>query len=157
MGPGGFLILPILFIAGTHNAGLGGYALSKRSLGTLPPGRSLEEKIQRSDSSLWTMNIHDLPPVEKAEKPVILSRLLRNWSDYEKKQVLTEGIFQAPQDMPEGYAMVFRFYVTCCAADAVPVGIILKGADLKGIKMTNGCVCAVLATRYWFWGRNCLP
>ncbi|MBI9074494.1 MAG: TIGR03943 family protein [Desulfatibacillum sp.] len=131
---GGFLILPILFLVGAHNTTLGGYALSKRPLGTSVPGLTLEEKILRDDPSLWTMDIRDLPPVHEPEKPVLLSKLLRNWKDYEGKEVLTEGMYHAPKDSPEGYGMVFRFYVTCCAADAVPVGIFARGKGLDSLK-----------------------
>ncbi|SHJ42219.1 TIGR03943 family protein [Desulfatibacillum alkenivorans DSM 16219] len=130
----GFLLLPILFIIGAHNTGLGGFALSKRALGTSMPGKSLKQKIERDDPSLWTMDIKDLPPVEQEEKPVILSKLLRNWEDYEGGEVLTEGMYYAPEDAPEGLGMVFRFYITCCAADAVPVGVFVKGKGLESLK-----------------------
>ena len=51
---------------------------------------------------------------------------------YEDDPVDLEGFVFYPESWPTGYLMVSRFVLTCCAADAYPVGLPLKlpaGAD----------------------------
>ncbi|MGF1534928.1 MAG: TIGR03943 family protein [Elainellaceae cyanobacterium] len=45
---------------------------------------------------------------------------------YEGQQVEIDGFVVFPPDLPEGYLMISRFVITCCAADAYPVGLPVK-------------------------------
>ncbi|MGB3790838.1 MAG: TIGR03943 family protein [Phormidesmis sp.] len=45
---------------------------------------------------------------------------------YEGESVEVEGFVIYPDGWPEGYLMVSRFVLTCCAADAYPVGLPVK-------------------------------
>ncbi|MGD1899963.1 MAG: TIGR03943 family protein [Phormidesmis sp.] len=45
---------------------------------------------------------------------------------YEDEAVAVEGFVFYPESWPAGYLMVSRFVLTCCAADAYPVGLPLK-------------------------------
>ncbi len=45
---------------------------------------------------------------------------------YEGESVEVEGFVIYPESWPEGYLMVSRFVLTCCAADAYPVGLPVK-------------------------------
>ena len=50
-----------------------------------------------------------------------------NPKDYAGKPVQISGIvLHNPASMPPGYIMVMRYQVTCCIADARPVGLIVK-------------------------------
>ena len=50
-----------------------------------------------------------------------------NPKDYTGKPVQISGIvLHNPASMPPGYIMVMRYQVTCCIADARPVGLIVK-------------------------------
>jgi len=50
-----------------------------------------------------------------------------NPRDYKGKPVLVSGmILHASASVPAGYIMVMRYLVTCCIADARPVGVIVK-------------------------------
>ncbi|MEB3213191.1 MAG: TIGR03943 family protein [Leptolyngbyaceae bacterium] len=40
--------------------------------------------------------------------------------------VSVEGFVVYPPELPEGYLMISRFIITCCAADAYPVGLPVK-------------------------------
>ncbi|MEL7051411.1 MAG: TIGR03943 family protein [Cyanobacteria bacterium J06588_5] len=45
---------------------------------------------------------------------------------YEEEAVEVEGFVMYPETWPGGYLMVSRFVLTCCAADAYPVGLPVK-------------------------------
>lgn len=45
---------------------------------------------------------------------------------YKGQKVKVQGFAIHPQEMPEQYLMVARFVITCCAADAYPVGLPVK-------------------------------
>jgi len=46
--------------------------------------------------------------------------------EYAEDAVDVEGFVIYPEEWPEGYLMVSRFVLTCCAADAYPVGLPVK-------------------------------
>lgn len=46
--------------------------------------------------------------------------------EYSGKPVNVEGFVMYPEGWPDGYLMVSRFVLTCCAADAYPVGLPVK-------------------------------
>ncbi len=52
-----------------------------------------------------------------------------NLNFYQGKEVNLNGFIFKPQILPEGYFLISRFVIRCCAADATPVGIIVKSAD----------------------------
>lgn len=43
--------------------------------------------------------------------------------EYSGDPVNVEGFVVYPPELPEGYLMISRFIITCCAADAYPVGL----------------------------------
>lgn len=50
-----------------------------------------------------------------------------NPSDYRGKPVQISGmVLHNPASVPPGYIMVIRYFVTCCIADARPVGLIVR-------------------------------
>jgi uncharacterized repeat protein (TIGR03943 family) len=50
-----------------------------------------------------------------------------NPADYKGKPVVVTGmVLHDPASTPRGYIMVIRYLVTCCIADARPVGLIVK-------------------------------
>jgi uncharacterized repeat protein (TIGR03943 family) len=50
-----------------------------------------------------------------------------NPRDYMGKPVIVTGmVLHSPDSVPPGYIMVIRYLVTCCIADARPVGLIVK-------------------------------
>ncbi|MGB7085225.1 MAG: TIGR03943 family protein [Phormidesmis sp.] len=49
--------------------------------------------------------------------------------EYEGEAVNVKGFVLYPPEWPEGYLMVSRFVLTCCAADAYPVGLPVKLTD----------------------------
>jgi uncharacterized repeat protein (TIGR03943 family) len=58
-----------------------------------------------------------------------------NPADYLKKPVVVTGlVVHDPASTPKGYFMVIRYLVTCCIADARPVGLIVKDTSNGAIK-----------------------
>jgi uncharacterized repeat protein (TIGR03943 family) len=49
------------------------------------------------------------------------------------QQVVTEGMVDRIADIPSGSIVLFRFAITCCAADAQPVGVLVTGKGLEGL------------------------
>jgi putative membrane protein len=58
-----------------------------------------------------------------------------NPRDYQGKPVRVSGmVLHASASVPAGYIMVMRYLVTCCIADARPVGVIVKDSSHGALK-----------------------
>jgi uncharacterized repeat protein (TIGR03943 family) len=58
-----------------------------------------------------------------------------NPKDYDGKPIVLSGIVvHDPASVPPGYIMVIRYQVTCCIADARPVGLIVKDNSHGALK-----------------------
>jgi uncharacterized repeat protein (TIGR03943 family) len=58
-----------------------------------------------------------------------------NPRDYGGKPIIISGlILHNPASMPPGYIMVMRYQVTCCIADARPVGLIVRDTSHGALK-----------------------
>jgi len=58
-----------------------------------------------------------------------------NPRDYQGKPVQVTGmVLHAPGSVPTGYIMVIRYMVTCCIADARPVGLVVRDTSHGAIK-----------------------
>lgn len=116
-----FLLLPILFIFSAGENTLGSYALSKRTLVAPESGMT----ASRSD----VPDSQEIP--DTASELTSISRLIFDWDQYKGKPVVLEGLFSGKIDGAPDMAAVYRYFVTCCAADAMPVGVFLdKPRDL---------------------------
>jgi uncharacterized repeat protein (TIGR03943 family) len=50
-----------------------------------------------------------------------------NPKDYAGKPIIVAGlVLRSPDAVPRGYFMVMRYFITCCIADARPVGLIVR-------------------------------
>lgn len=58
-----------------------------------------------------------------------------NPRDYMGKPVTVTGmVLHSPASVPSGYIMVIRYLVTCCIADARPVGLVVKDTSNGGLQ-----------------------
>jgi putative membrane protein len=111
------LIVPLLYMrAGETMGGLGRDAFEKRSVTgqTITPGGKgirPREQVQYSDSS----------PNE-----VDLLRMLEDMDRLENKPVYVIGRVYNDDAMPDNQYVIYRFVITCCAADALPVGALVQ-------------------------------
>jgi uncharacterized repeat protein (TIGR03943 family) len=118
---GMILLVPVVFIFSAGDRTLGGFALSKRTLAT-------PEKT----------GISPAPVAEKQDDPEIpgpsILKLVQEWDRYKDTRVTLEGVYYEPREKDETLAVVFRYLVTCCAADALPLGVFMKNQEVGEIK-----------------------
>ena len=108
------LCLPILFLYNTYGKSLGVDALSKRKF-------DVSAGIRVSNGATG-----DPQSNGRFEQSVTLLDLVRNPDQVEGRHVITTGGVYQGSDIPEGYFMLFQFAVTCCAADAQPIWVLVK-------------------------------
>lgn len=109
---GMMLLVPVVFILTAGDRTLGGFALSKRPL-------AAPETAGQQTAS---------PAAEAPGTPDLLSilTLIQEWERYKGSRVTLEGVYYEPREKDETLAVVFRYLVSCCAADALPLGVIIK-------------------------------
>jgi uncharacterized repeat protein (TIGR03943 family) len=118
---GMILLVPAVFIFSAGDQTLGGFALSKRTLASpektgIAPGPAAEKQDDPETS-----------------EPSIL-KLVQEWDRYKDTRVTLEGVYYEPREKDETLAVVFRYMVSCCAADALPLGVIIKKEGVRDIK-----------------------
>ncbi len=118
---GMILLVPVVFIFSAGDQTLGGFALSKRTLAS-------PEKTGLSPAP--TGKKQDDPDTSD---PSIL-KLIQEWDRYKDTRVTLEGVYYEPREKDETMAVVFRYLVTCCAADALPLGVFMKNQGVGEIK-----------------------
>ena len=118
---GMILLVPVVFIFSAGDRTLGGFALSKRPL-TSP------EKTE----------LQTAPPATGQEDPGTsdpsILKLVQEWDRYKGSRVTLEGVYYELREKDETLAVVFRYLVSCCAADALPLGVIIKKEGVRDIK-----------------------
>ncbi len=116
------ILMPVVFIFLSGSQTLSSYALTKRTLMS-PNLDYIENK-----------SVMDKADAQKAGEPinVTLSRLLQNWPSYSKKQISIQGLLQQSLEGNDDYSLVFKYLISCCAADAIPVGIFIDKEKTKG-------------------------
>ncbi|MBL6995977.1 TIGR03943 family putative permease subunit [Desulfobacula sp.] len=109
------ILMPVVFIFLSGSQTLNSYALTKRTLMS-PNLDSIENK-----------SVLDEADSQKAGEPikVTLSQLLRNWPSYSGKQISIQGLLHQSLEDNDDYSLVFKYLISCCAADAIPVGIFI--------------------------------
>jgi uncharacterized repeat protein (TIGR03943 family) len=109
--------VPVVFLWAIYGQSLGGYAFSKRVL--------------NPDEMVSVPGTYKIPPFSKstAENRLTLLDLVKDAEIFDGKRVTAEGMVYRAPDLDENTFMLFRFAIVCCAADAIPVGILVKHTD----------------------------
>ena len=68
---------------------------------------------------------------ERGSKVMNLLDLAQGYPGNAHQRVVTEGMVYVPEDVPAGHAVLFRFMITCCAADAQPLAILVSGEGVE--------------------------
>jgi len=118
------LILPLGFILSSGDQTLGSYALSKRTMAG--PAQVLDRGPEAGSSE-------NMKPTN-SEETISISTLVRNFNQFNGKKVQVEGLFSQTVQNHDELSAVFRYFITCCAADAQPVGVFLNRPDKEGLK-----------------------
>lgn len=115
------LLLPILFLIVSYNTGLGGYAYGKRAFDGGPLFPSSMAAIQ---------NPEELPrDPDGTVRPTMLELVVHS-NALEGKRVRTQGKVFHGTDVPEDHVRVYRFVIACCAADAQPAAVLVRGEGI---------------------------
>ncbi|MCG8684172.1 MAG: TIGR03943 family protein [Desulfobacterales bacterium] len=106
------LLLPIGFIFMAGENTLGEYTLRKRSLAA--PVLQKDDKI-----------IPQTITTTEGKQNISISTLIRQYDQFNGKTVQVEGLFAKTVVEHDELSAVFRYFITCCAADAQPVGVFM--------------------------------
>jgi uncharacterized repeat protein (TIGR03943 family) len=117
------LALPAIFIISFSSTEYGSDVVANRfalqnTLRNSPQYPSFQQDSLRLDS------VYSFDLVELYYKPEAISG----------KRAKTIGMIYRSDDLPEGYDYCFRYVMTCCAADARPVGVFIKQQDSLSIE-----------------------
>lgn len=123
-----FLLIPILFILSAGDKTLGSAALSKRTIAM--PTSEMEMPILSLPEPPGDMAM-DKASNDNHSIEISMSELLKNWAQYSGKSVTFEGLFYNAMEGGESHPMVFKYLITCCAADALPVAVFLEDAPIE--------------------------
>ncbi len=132
------LILPLAYIWNARGASLGAFAFQNRSLGmpTVDGGRrALSPAGGASPDRSPASESRASNATQTVVRSVTLLDLTYAPRAYEGKRVQLIGMLHGPDPrVAEGFGrdlpLVFRFVISCCAADATPVAALVEGADL---------------------------
>ena len=110
------LIVPVVFLWTVYGQSLGADAFSKRVLNT-----DLSVPLKRT-------NLKKLPSGTFNENAATLLDLILYAEEFNGKLVSVEGMVYRGAKVDKNSFKLFRFAVTCCAADALPFSIKVKTA-----------------------------
>jgi len=114
----GLLLLPLAYLLAARGEILGSYAYGKRALaggGLSATGRPLATTAAVPD-----------------DEPTAALDLDQIWEGGQRlcgRRVVTEGMVFLDASVPEGFFVLFRFVMICCAADVQPIGVYVRHAD----------------------------
>lgn len=116
----------------------------------LPPqGLAAFSALQRGPQVAGVSAIHGVAAVHRVSLSVDTNSFsLQDWAgalgadpnpkDYAGKPVTISGmVLRAAGIAPPGYIMVLRYQVTCCIADARPIGLVVKDTSGGAIKSSQ--------------------
>jgi uncharacterized repeat protein (TIGR03943 family) len=134
------LLVPILYSLIMPGAMLGNQAFKKRFTGSAPGSMGRQEQAMsatqgaknRPDWPASDRGIDEVQPEEPLEKTIL--ELMLNPNLFNGKRVIVTGMIMRDEELKPYFGgldtAVYRFLITCCAADALPLAIGLE-ADLS--------------------------
>jgi putative membrane protein len=123
------LLVPVIAVAMVPRAELGALAASRKSTGGLAPGAGY---------------IAPPPPSSHAEPSFIDIHFANESASYgatrgvvDGRAIELVGFVSQPPGSPGATFQLTRFYVSCCAADAIPYSVVIDPAEVTGGFSTN--------------------
>ena len=130
------LLIPVVFIFFGGQNTLGEYAMQKRSLAA-----SVVQEKSKAEEKSPLEEIKPLNTIEQEaqesfdpDKDISISTLVREFDRFDGKQVSIQGLYATTISGHEELSAVFRYLVTCCVADAQPVGVFVSSDAAPQIK-----------------------
>jgi uncharacterized repeat protein (TIGR03943 family) len=157
------LLVPVLFLAHAQGARLNGYALTRRMVGlptttppptsasARPPSPAAAREQERIASMPDEVPASFMPPAPEAPPPldarsdaasgpieeVTLREIFNRPHSLVGKRVAVVGMARSHEDARREFGeralIVFRFVVSCCAADARPVSVVAIRAQRQAV------------------------
>jgi putative membrane protein len=118
------MLIPIAFLWTVYGESLGQHALSKRAVVI---GR---EQVAAPPAPVPAGEGPEKAPAPASAREVTLSDLTDRASDFLGSAVVLEGMISKSGGLPEDWILLFRFRIVCCAADAQPLGVMVRGRGL---------------------------
>jgi putative membrane protein len=103
--------LPVVFLYAVYGENLGADALANRT-----DGLNYMVDVSGFGNRRPLTGDRDLTVLE----------IVKNLKRLESNRVTTIGSVYRDQNVPEGHFMLFQFAIFCCAADAVPIWVLVK-------------------------------
>lgn len=116
----GLMMLPLVYIVAAPAQGLDSHAFERRRVGdqlapaTPPKQAEAPAPVAAATGASGEPRVLTLMDVQQMAREIAGTR------------IVTEGMVYHDAKLPPGHLVLFRFSVTCCAADAVPVGALVK-------------------------------
>ena len=127
------LLLPLAYMfplmSRASSSGLNSFALQKRSLGM---NTGPESSIGPGDAAYPVLDKN--PPVPGGGETCGIDVVARHFRHLIGRHVVTDGRVYRDDALPDGQMALYRFVVVCCAADAMPVQVVVKASDLSGLR-----------------------
>ncbi len=128
--PPWFLLIPLLLLHPALKAQPGSDAVKRRGDETVLTETNGETTIQNPTFK----SQFPLAPKVYSDGLNHISHIVMNDQTYQGEEVEIIGQAAFSDRLPEGAFYLFRFIIICCAADAVPTGLIVTGYDGEDIK-----------------------
>lgn len=136
------LLAPVFFILNAEKDLLDSYAFKKRMLEVVSQKeKMLKAADQKSDKGAAKNKKHIPQTDQKAEvvyNKVNISKLFQAAYYYKNKNIEITGMINNSAKVKEicgkNCVIVFRFVVSCCVADAVPVSVVVETKQKNNIK-----------------------
>ena len=125
-----FLIIPLLLLHPAIKAQPGSDAVKRRGDETVLTETAGETPIQNPTFK----SKYPLEPKVYSDGLNHISHIVMNDQTYQGKDVEIIGQAAFSDRLPEGAFYLFRFIIYCCAADAVPAGLIVTGYNGEDIE-----------------------
>lgn len=127
----GMLLLPLLYMFTTMSgsaaaSGLNQFAFQKRSLGA---NAGFDSASALTDNTIKSAS--DSSPVQS------LGYIAKHYRRMDGRHIITEGRVFHDEDAPKDQTTIYRFVVVCCAADAMPVQVLIKSPDAGRCKQDS--------------------
>ena len=129
-----YLLFPALLLPFALESSLGVSALENRSVhASFSEAAPMEERTDADSavpqtSATGSAQLHNpfFPPVDEKREDTSIYEIIEYREEYIGSRVQVVGMYYLSEEIPEGYFYVFRFISSCCAADAVPLGLLVK-------------------------------
>ncbi len=115
------LLTPFFVLYTVYGQGMGAHAFSKKNINAEHGGlQFLEDLAVQEPGDAKT----------KTDKAYSILDLTLKMKKLDGQRVITEGLVYRDANVPEGHMMLFRFAMFCCAADATPIGVVVRTGDI---------------------------